>query len=249
MIFSDNIKRKRFETFIPFNNRWFFYENCAESDIDTGRQGRMDPVLKLYDGCEVMLTENTDVISGLANGTQAIVQKVVVNPEAEMFYVKIEDNIRVRAVYASDIEYIQLRHKNTNIMPPTFQIKPKQTSFQAFLPIPNFPHERQNKSKKDTIPMQATQIPIVVNNATTGHKLQGTSVTSLFVHSWYYGKNWPYVVLSRVQKLSGLYLRTKISKDLSKYMMHPDLVTFIEYLQTLTPSLPDYNTLRDTNNS
>jgi hypothetical protein len=37
----------------------------------------MDPVLKLYVGCPVMMTENFDVENCLANGTQAVVVKVV----------------------------------------------------------------------------------------------------------------------------------------------------------------------------
>jgi hypothetical protein len=32
-------------------------------------------------------------------------------------------------------------------------------------------------------------LPVVSNNATTGHKLQGSSVDSIFVHNWIYEKN------------------------------------------------------------
>ena len=54
-----------------------------------------------------------------------------------------------------------------------------------------------------------------MNHATTGHKLQGQSKESIFVHAWSYTKNWPYVVLSRVRTLKGLFLREKLdsSKD------------------------------------
>ena len=38
--------------------------------------------------------------------------------------------------------------------------------------------------------MKATQFQIIVNNATTGHKLQGSGVENLFVHNWYYVTNW-----------------------------------------------------------
>ena len=37
--------------------------------------------------------------------------------------------------------------------------------------------------------MKATQLPIIVNNATTGHKLQGSGVDTLFVHNWSYVTN------------------------------------------------------------
>lgn len=46
--------------------------------------------------------------------------------------------------------------------------------------------------------VNATQIPINCNDATTGHKLQGMSKDKLIVVNWSYAANWIYVVLSRV---------------------------------------------------
>jgi hypothetical protein len=83
--------------------------------------------------------------------------------------------------------------------------------------------------------MTAMQFPIINNNATTGHKLQGIGVNKLFVHSWCYQKNWPYVVLSRVKTLTGLYLRDEINKNLHKYDMDPELKSLIDYFQNLLP--------------
>ena len=65
--------------------------------------------------------------------------------------------------------------------------------------------------------MKATQLPLLVNNATTGHKLQGSSVDNIFVHNWSYVTNWVYVMLSRVKTRVGLFCRNKLSKDLKKY--------------------------------
>ena len=51
------------------------------------------------------------------------------------------------------------------------------------------------------------QIPVNLNDATTGHKLQGMSKDILIIPSFgYQFANWIYTVLSRVRKLSGLYL-------------------------------------------
>jgi hypothetical protein len=56
------------------------------------------------------------------------------------------------------------------------------------------------------------QIPANSNDATMGHKLQGTSKDVIVITSWPTGglaamlKNWEYVVLSQVRTLSGLYL-------------------------------------------
>ena len=44
------------------------------------KQGRIDPVLKLYPGCPVMLTENVNVPSGLANGTKARIYSIIMKP-------------------------------------------------------------------------------------------------------------------------------------------------------------------------
>jgi hypothetical protein len=63
------------------------------------------------------------------------------------------------------------------------------------------------------------QIPAYINDATTGHKLQGMSKDVIVVSLWPTGglasmfKNWEYVVLSRVRTLSGLYLVEPIDMD------------------------------------
>jgi hypothetical protein len=63
-----------------------------------------------------------------------------------------------------------------------------------------------------------TQLPVNLNDATTGHKLQGMSKDAIIITSWPKGglfKNWEYVVLSRVRTLSGLYLFKPIDMDKS----------------------------------
>jgi hypothetical protein len=85
------------------------------------------------------------------------------------------------------------------------------------------------------VDMKATQLPILVNNATTGHKLQGSGVDLLFVHNWSYTTNWPYVMLSRVKTLSGLYARNEIDTNLAKYTPHMKYQIMIEQLRSLTP--------------
>jgi hypothetical protein len=55
---------------------------------------------------------------------------------------------------------------------------------------------------------------VIVNHATTGHKLQGTTVKSLVIAEWLKVKNWAYVVLSRVKTLSGLFLISPLPEDI-----------------------------------
>ena len=75
-----------------------------------------------------------------------------------------------------------------------FSVKPDNYTFSAPLPVPSYLEVAHNKCQN--VEMKATQIPIVVNNATTGHKLQGSGVDNLLVHGWYKVANWNYVMLS-----------------------------------------------------
>ena len=55
------------------------------------------------------------------------------------------------------------------------------------------------------------------NTATTGHKLQASSLDAVHVPDWNYSLNWPCVVISRVRTLQGLFIGKKLdpSKDYS----------------------------------
>jgi hypothetical protein len=99
--------------------------------------------------------------------------------------------------------------------------------------------------------MRGTQLPIICNNATTGHKLQGTSIESLFVHTSTTVRNWMYVVLSRVKSIKGLYLRQQLDKkDLAKFNHIPEklkqLVTLLRQNKLKTAfSDEDYDAIFD----
>ena len=68
---------------------------------------------------------------------------------------------------------------------------------------------QQTGNDTESFQMKSTQFQIIVNNATTGHKLQGSGVQNLLVHNLYYVTNWVYVILSRAKTKSGLFLRKK----------------------------------------
>jgi hypothetical protein len=75
--------------------------------------------------------------------------------------------------------------------------------------------------EREKLDMKGIQLPLLVNNATTGHKLQGSGVDNLFVHSLSYVTNWAYVMLSRVKTQGGLFCRQALSQYLTKYAV-PD---------------------------
>ena len=74
-----------------------------------------------------------------------------------------------------------------------------------------------DKAGIDTsVHLKITQIPMTLNHATTGHKLQGKTIEEdLLVEEWATRniKNWAYVVLSRVRRIDQLYLKYPIPND------------------------------------
>ena len=78
-----------------------------------------------------------------------------------------------------------------------------------------------------------TQLPINLNDATTGHKLQGMSKDVVIITSWPKGglfKNWEYVVLSRVRTRDGLYLFQPIDMEKS-FKPSPELQHFFRRIR------------------
>ena len=88
-----------------------FWKNCSEDDLILKR-GRVDHLLRLHVGCPVMLTNNTCVANGLANGSQAVVKKIVLKSGAEVSTLYIDSNISNQGVLACDVDHICLRHTN-----------------------------------------------------------------------------------------------------------------------------------------
>ena len=83
-----------------------------------------------------------------------------------------------------------------------------------------------------------TQLPINMNDATTGHKLQGMSKDKLIVVSWSFIPNWIYVVLSRVRTLDGLFLLKPLSTDcLDKFQVPCELQAFERRMRALECSV------------
>jgi hypothetical protein len=214
-----------------------FWQNCGEDDAKTGQMmGRMDPVLKCYPNCPQMMTFNESVLEGKANGSRTFLQQVVLKQHEQAFNIKIQSSgATVKAVTASQVDYMVVKHANEKIRPPTFKLKPKKYSFVANLPLFGAQTTTNKRVTKSPVIMKGIQLPLVSNNATTGHKLQGSTVDSVFVHAWVYEKNWAYVVLSRVRTLQGLYLRHPLAFDLRKYAVPPKLTEMLLSLENRHP--------------
>jgi PIF1-like helicase len=233
LIFCDNIQIKDARNvFVPFQNYNHFWRTCSGADIvatNGFEQGKGEPVLQLYQSCRVMLPTNINVSNGQANGTQATVVNIRLKSNVTAAAVTLDNGCKVRAVYASQVEFIELEHSNRRVQPSRFSLK--SIEYRRTVKILK-PKQLQHKNnERETVNMKFTQFPLLLNNATTGHKLQGTGVDQLFVHEWKYSvKNWIYVVLSRVTTLRGLYFRFPLSRELQRYSMPDNLTEFIERL-------------------
>ena len=239
LILSDQIQIKNGQgELIDYTAPKNFWETCGEDCVSFSYKSseRVDPVLKLFKGCPVMLTKNTDVKKAIANGTRATVEKVVLKPYQQVFQVVVEGT-SVNAVYASQVELVCLKHENKLAMPQHFEMKPKLNTVKVQLG--NLYND--NTEEQFVLKMKINQIPIVSNCATTCHKLQGTGVTNLFVSEWKKEANWIYVALSRVKTLNGLFLRKPLPYTLALYEMSQTLKSKIEKLRNekTSQSLPD----------
>ena len=217
-----------------------FYENCSESDCNhrSKGRGRVDPMLKLYVNAPVMLTQNSDVANGEANGSRVFTKSIEIKAGETFFDLLLDNGTTICAIFASQVESITVEHENQDITPRQFEVLPQRFSFTC----------KMNIGEEDRfISMKGLQFPVISNTCTTGHKLQGCTVDSILANDWFYGANWAYVVLSRVKTMAGLYLRKRLSRDLRKYAkpeeMKRMLQVFADTIQMEMLTDVEYETL------
>ena len=155
----------------------------------------MDPLLKLYKGCQIILVFTNHVRHGEANGTTVTLISVCLKPNVIPIQIII-GKVPVKAVYASQVISIVLKYNNPKIIPNMFQLMPIEFRITARILKPKLLQTKEDD--REMVKMKATQLPVVSNQATTGHKLHGASINQLFVSNWNYTTNWPYIVLSRL---------------------------------------------------
>ena len=155
----------------------------------------MDPLLKLYKGSQSMLVFNNNVRRGEANGTTVTLISICLKPKIIPIQIIIS-KLPVKAVYASQVLSIVLKHNNQKLIPNMFRLEPIEFHITTTILKPKLLQMKADDC--EMVKMKATQLPVISNQATTRHKLQCTSINQLFVDKWSYTTNWPYVVLSRL---------------------------------------------------
>ena len=220
-------------------DRAYIYEHCGDSNVRTvssykGQGGRgghfVDPLLKLYHHAPLMLVSNDDVPNGHANGTRVRLEQVVMK-DSEAVEVVTVDGRKCKATDASNVEYFLC--SQTDNPTKTFKVKPREMTCNLQAPVPR----RIAGPTKATIKMKVTltQVPVVVNHATTGHKLQGQTKERMVISVWSKRRNWNYVALSRVRTRNGLFLVRELPYG-SDFSQSADLRAMMATLRQQAPA-------------
>jgi hypothetical protein len=190
------------------------YETCGDHYCNWKGNKKVDPFLCLINGCELLLGDNVDVTKGLANGTRGILKGYKMKP-GQATHTTCVNGYFVNAVFATQLESVVCTHIGSKYK-GDFEIEPSKNKSVIQIPNPVI-QEKQSRIKQ---PVHITQVPLIRNLATTGHKLQGQTKESIVVSDYFYGSNWMYVILSRVKTRYGLFLRDPIN---ARKLMNTDL--------------------------
>jgi hypothetical protein len=197
---------------LSFGQRKRLFETCNESHVmNRSDNTRCDPMLPLYTGVRLMHNYNKSVASGIANGTFVVLEEVLLKGDAILKPIKY-NGYWVNSVNVEEVDHLRLRWESDNErFDGTFCVRAISKKFSVrYRPAAL----GKKRTMKDEVPMKLTQFPVVVNHATTGHKLQGKSVEALYVAEYHKTKNWLYVVMSRVRSITGLFLFKAIPSDI-----------------------------------
>ena len=179
-----------------------------------------------------MVTLNKDVVHGIANETTCIFWKLILNQGAELENIKMY-GCWVHTISIEAVDYIEVEWQDCDHFVGRFQLTPEVAAFTVKDLISEF-----GLSTRIHASIEMKYLPVLVNHATTGHKLQGKTVKESVIAEWSRLKNWAYVVLSRVKTLNGLFLVKPIPPD---YNFSPadDYLDMMAYLRREILATPE----------
>lgn len=221
--------------------KYNLFNRCRDSDIEstTGKKFR-DPLLKLFYRVPTMLTDNDDVPKGIANGTVGELDKIFFVHGGLSHMHKIQmDGYWVNCIESQYVEKLIFHHgKDLNLI---HEVLPNEYNCNVDMPLNLMPELM--KEERYNVKLKMYQFPILINHATTVHKLQGQTKKSLYVTNYSYQRNWVYVALSRVQTMDGLFLRLRLDRS-KNFRPHGRLLAMLRHFATKTPSPFDEDDLR-----
>ena len=209
---------------------------CDEQRLRQIGSSKLKVPLELYCILDApyMVSDNSDVSKGVANGTPCWLNDVILSSTATVRVITLPSGEKVHSVVATDVAGLIFKHKT-----PSWS---KITIFPS-LPQGCFPVTTYNKSvtleyKEYKKRFQIIQYPCELSMVLTGHKVQGITTDSIIQGATHpqvqYGrKGWYYVNMSRVTSLNGLYLMEKIEEDPEKYIPRYDVEKEMKRLQKI----------------
>jgi len=216
---------------LSFGHRKILFEECSEAQTRNSHNKRCDPLLCLWHGCNLMGTGNDDVKNGIANGTTSTFERVRLKPGKSATPMRMCGHW-VYAVDIMDVEYLLLRWQDCRFK-GTFKVFPSKGKFRVQFPI----IEGGNKFRV-ACGIKFDYFPVLLNHATTGHKLQGKSLNELVVAQWTKVKNWAYVVTSRVRTFEGLFFTKPLKKDID-FKPAPEHTAMMDRLRNKILAIPN----------
>ena len=181
----------------------------------------------MHGGQPVMINENIDVANCIANGAEGIFKGVVFKAGVDFVDLDIItiDGYRIYCAGAHQLESLTIEMKD-GLNPGIIQLNAKDFSVKAELPI-SFGQNVASHTQRARVVMKLHQFPLNIANCRTAHKLQGRTLGNLVITSWCMGKGWPYVALSRVRTLKGVFLRLPL-KEIKKPGLAIDVRTMLQ---------------------
>lgn len=225
---------------LSYESRKKLFEECSETDTKSWSKQKCDPLLCLFYGSNVMINENSDVSNGIANGTTCLFKKAHLKPGVIPRPMKMH-GYWIKSVKADEVDWLELEWQDSPTFVGRFKVFAKKARFTV-----EFPITERNITVRVATSIALEQFPIVVNFATTGHKLQGKSMIALVIAQWSNVKNWAYVVLSRVRTLVGLFFTTPIPENVD-FTPEPEYLDMMANLrETINATTGQVATLKST---
>ena len=208
------------------------YAACADAHVKRNGGRGVDPMLKLYAGCPVMITDNIDVEKSLANGSMCRFKGLTLKENISITDLKtiVIDGYHVRSACVDQLKSIEV-YLDENVKegeaPRIISLTANNYYARANFPTPIESTINYN-TKRFRRTIKLTQFPLNIAHARTVHKLQGRTIENILISTWDYTDNWIYVVLSRCRSLKGIFVRHKLihqktrgmSKDLLDFHKH-----------------------------
>ena len=196
------------------------WATCGDDNLTVGTASRVDPCLKLIQGCAVMINQNIDkkqnIVKGAMGNYVGVRWKHGKGPHVEDYY-----GYKVNFANVRDIEYLVIKLR---INGKFVEVRPEEFSVTIKFPGCN--------SKNLMKGYQIQQFPINLALAITGHKLQGMTLDMMVLSEVNKTSNWLYVMLSRVTTLKGLFLMVPLKKTDFRPIC-PNLRQELEFLRDL----------------